>query len=448
MKTELIKKKITVIGAGVSGSAVARLAVQKGAQVFVSDGKTISEETKAVYKANGICWEENGNSAKALDADMLVVSSGIPPTSEIVTLARNNGINPVSELDFAYPYLNGKIIAVTGSNGKTTTTSIITELLQKSRYNATAAGNIGLGIAELADKKFDYIAMELSSFQLYWSSHFRCLAGIVTNLAPDHLNWHGSYENYIAAKGKLLSCVLPDGIGICQKRDLKKLQTHAINNRYILGWNKECNIYMDADNKAAWLKSEKLFDFADTKLLGTHNMENFAMALAALKFCKVAVDRKILADIKAPAHRCEHAGEINGITFVNDSKGTNVAASITAMSALSGRKVIILGGQGKGEDYAPLAEAVKKYARYAVLLGEEREKIAKALQNAGFLNFEYALNIRESVAKAYKKAKSGDAVLLSPACTSWDMYRHFEERGEDFCKSVRELAQKIKNENE
>jgi len=446
METILKGKKITVIGAGVSGSAVAKLAAKKGAQVFVSDGKSISEETRAIFKKNNIKWEQNGNSAKALDADVMVVSSGIPPCSEIVSYARNNGINPVSELDFAYPYLNGRIIAVTGSNGKTTTTSIIAELLQKSGYNATAAGNIGLGIAELADKEFDYIAMELSSFQLYWSSQFRCLAGVVTNIAPDHLNWHGSYENYVAAKGKLFHCILPDGAGICQKRDLEMLKSQAVSDIYTLGWSRECNIYMDAESKSAWFGSEKLLDFTETKLLGTHNMENIAMALAALKLCNAKADRKILADIKAPAHRCEYAGEINGITFVNDSKGTNVAASITAMSSLSGRKVVILGGQGKGEDYVPLAKAVKEYAEYVLLLGEEKEKLAMALQNAGFANFEYAENIRDSVIKGYKKARTGETVLLSPACTSWDMYKHFEERGEDFCKNVKELAEKIKDE--
>jgi len=444
MSKEIYKKKITVIGAGVSGRAVAKLARSKGADVFVSDGQKISEESKAEFDKYGILFEENGNTKLALEADKIVVSSGIPPYSDIVNSARACGIEPVGELDFSYPYLNGKIIAVTGSNGKTTTTSILAELLEKNGYRVTAAGNIGLGIAELADKQFDYIAMELSSFQLYWSHNFVCAAGIITNLAPDHLNWHGSYENYIKAKAQLFGCVDSNGVAICQKRDFEDLAPESRAKIYTLDWEKDSNIYMDMQGKAAWLDSEKLFDFSDTQLLGTHNMENVAMALAALKLCGAKADRKYLAEIKAPAHRCEFAGEIDGIMFVNDSKGTNVAASITAMSSLPGKKIVILGGQGKGENYAPLAEAVKKYARCAIVLGEEKEKIAACLKEAGFTSVEFAATIKDSVIKAYKAAKSGETVLLSPACTSWDMYRHFEERGEDFCNGVKELKESIK----
>lgn len=441
MSNNIDGKKITVIGAGVSGRAVAKLAYTKGAKVFVSDAQTINEEIKAEFKKSGIEWEENGNTKRALEADTIVVSSGIPSHSDIVKNARSNGIEPVGELDFSYPYLNGKIIAVTGSNGKTTTTSIIAELLEKSGYCATAAGNIGLGIAELADRRFDYIAMELSSFQLYWSHNFICSAGIITNLAPDHLNWHGSYENYIAAKAQLFSCIESTGAAICQNRDFRDLSRNSTAKIYKLGWEKGNDIYMDMSCKTAWLESEKLFDFADTQLLGTHNMENVAMALASLKLCGVKTDRKYLSDIKAPAHRCEFAGEINGITFVNDSKGTNVAASITAMTSLPNKKIVILGGQGKGENYAPLADTVKKYARAAILVGEEKEKIATALRDSDFTQFEFAESIKDSVVKAYKIAKAGETVLLSPACTSWDMYKHFEERGEDFCNSVRELKE-------
>lgn len=445
MFNDLKDMKIAVIGAGISGVSVAKLARLKGAQVFVSDAKKIPEETKNVFAELGINWEENGNSLKIFEADEVVVSSGIPPHSDVVKKAGELGISLVGELDFAYPFLKGKIISVTGSNGKTTTTSIIAELLEKNGYKVAAAGNIGLGAAQLADKEYDYIVLELSSFQLYWTHRFKCIAGIITNIAPDHINWHGTYENYISAKANLFNCVQSNGVAICQKRDTELLKVKKDLTLCTLDWSPESEIFMDKKSNVAYLDCVKLFDFSDIKLLGTHNLENVAMSLAALKKLGLSVQRKQLNDLKAPRHRCEYAGEINGITFVNDSKGTNVAASITAMSALPGKKVMIFGGQGKGEDYNPLAEAAKKYATSAVLIGEEKNKIANALTHNGFQNFEFAANMKQAVEKAYSLASCGECVLLSPACTSWDMYSHFEERGEDFCRCVAELAAIRKN---
>ena len=445
MKKDLTGKKISIIGAGVSGCAVARLAARHGADVFVSDGKQIAEDKKELFETENIKWEENQNSEKLLECDEIVVSSGIPPYIPAVKAARDKGLKLTGELDFSYPYLKGRIIAVTGSNGKTTTCSMIAELLEKNGYRSTAAGNIGLGIAELADKEFDYIAMELSSFQLYWSKSFRCKTGIITNLAPDHLNWHGSYENYVASKANLFNCIVQGGSAICQKRDSELLKPSAETSVYTLGWQNDCRIFMDRESSAAYLDSEKLFDFSDVKLLGDHNLENAAMSMSALKLTDAVTDKKLLASFKAPEHRCEYAGEVNGIVFVNDSKGTNVAASVTAMSSLPGTKIVILGGQGKGEDYTLLAETVQKYARKAVIIGSEREKIAEALNNAGYHEFKFAAQMKEAVETAYAMAEKGETVLLSPACTSWDMYPDFEARGRDFCAAAAEIISRERN---
>lgn len=445
MYRDLAGKKISVIGAGVSGCAVARLAAKHGAYVFVSDGKKISAEKKSIFAAENICFEEKGNSPKALECDEMVVSSGIPPCIPIVRAAEENGVKVTGELDFAVPYLKGEIIAVTGSNGKTTTCSLLAELLEKSGYKSTAAGNIGLGVAELADKEFDYIAMELSSFQLYWSHNYRCRAGIITNLAPDHLNWHGTYENYVAAKANLFHCIGANGAAICQKRDENVLNIPSGTDIYTLSWENNGRIFLDRESEAAYLDSEKLFDFSEIKLLGDHNLENCAMALSALKLSGAKVKRELLAQFKAPEHRCEYVGEVKDVLFVNDSKGTNVAAAITAITSLPRKKIIILGGQGKGEDYTPLAENVVKYIKKAVVLGSEREKIAQALDEAGFENYELAENMKDAVEKAYASAKQSEMVLLSPACTSWDMYPDFETRGEDFRAIAASIIEREKN---
>ena len=442
MINNLNGKRISIIGAGVSGCAVAKVASAHGADVFVSDGKEIPDERKRMFAAENISWEENGNSSRVLECDEIVVSSGIPPYIPIIKAAEEHAVRLTGELDFAANYLKGKIIAVTGSNGKTTTCSVIGGLLKKSGYNCAIAGNIGVGVAELADKEFDYIAMELSSFQLYWSTHFKCDAAVITNLAPDHINWHGSYENYIAAKANLFRCLKENGAAICQKRDTEVLRITKGTDIYRLGWEEDCRIFLNRQNKAAYLDSDELFSFADVNLLGDHNMENLAMALAAVKLAGATVNKSFLAELKAPEHRCEYVGETNGIVFVNDSKGTNVAASVTAMSSLQGSKIIILGGQGKGEEYGPLAETVCKYVKSAVIIGSEKEKIARALDDFGYVNYQFAEDMGDAVRKAYEKADNGDMVLLSPACTSWDMYPNFETRGEDFRAKAMEIINK------
>ena len=449
LKKDALKgKKISIIGAGVSGRALAELAVKLGGSVFVSDSKSIAAETEEFFSSLGISWESNGNTARALDADILVVGSGIPPKNEIVSAANEAGVPVVGELDFVYPYLNGTIIAITGSNGKTTTTSMTAYLLEKAGYNVAPCGNIGNPAAKIAEGKYDFIVMELSSFQLYWASSFRCDVAIVCNLAPDHIDWHGSYENYVDAKANIIRCLNDGGAAIFQERDALSLKVSG-EMIFPLSWGSadshKHGIYMDEKSGAAWLNNvgcsdvHKLFDFDDVKLLGTHNLENTAMSAAALALYDIKAGKEDIASYVPPKHRCAFAGEANAVKFVDDSKGTNVAATITAMSALPGTKVIILGGQGKGEDYAPLAAAVKKYTKSAVIIGSEKEKIAKALDEAGFEKYVRAITMEEAVRAAYATASAGDTVLLSPACTSWDMYPNYGARGDDFCLAARKI---------
>lgn len=439
-------KKISVIGAGVSGTELALFAARLGAGVFVSDSDEISGERQERFAASDIGWESGANTHRALEADLLLVSSGISPAVPILREAFAKNLRVQGELDFLYPFIQGKIIAVTGSNGKTTTASMTGFFLERLGYDCLTGGNIGRAAALAAGEKHEFVVLELSSFQLYWAGQFRADVAIVTNLAPDHIDWHGSYENYVKAKAKIIGLLKPSGKAIYQERDGAAL---CAEPGLPLSWSKPSasgGICLDEAASCAWLvyggHTKKLFDFSDVGLLGKHNLENTAMSLAAAACFGIEVPPRLLAEYSPPAHRCAYAGEAGGITFVDDSKGTNVAASVTAMSSLPGRKVVILGGRGKGEDYAPLAEAVVKYASWAVLLGAERENIAAALRQAGYEAFTVVSDMDEAVGAAYEKASGGETVLLSPACTSWDMYTDYGARGDHFVRAAAELIKR------
>ena len=441
--------KISVIGAGVSGQGLALLAKRLGFEVFVSEQKTISDDTKSLFNQNDIQFEENGNSEKVFEnVSEILVSSGISPKSKIILEAQNRNIKLIGELDFVLPNIKtNNLICVTGSNGKSTVTSLIGHILTKAGLKTATGGNLGTASSTFTQEFFEAVVLELSSFQLARAeNNFHSKISIITNLAPDHIDWHGSYENYVEAKSRVLKLRDPEGFGIIQDRDFEMLKPEG--KIIVLSWDKEPknktfgNIFMDEDKAFLTLngKTELLFNYSDTTLIGSHNLENVAMSLCAVKLTGTEVnDVKFLLDgFKPLPHRCEYAGNIDGVLYIDDSKGTNVAATVTAMKSIKGRKIIILGGQGKGEDYTELAEAVKSECDFAVLIGEEAPKIQKSLELSGFKNFKNVSSMEEAVKVAHDNAKSGMIVLLSPACTSWDMYKSYKARGEHFCKIVKE----------
>ena len=450
-------KKLGIIGAGVSGQGLALLARRLKAKVFVSEQKEIPDDIKKIFEKNKIEFEEGGNTEKIFEGtDEILISSGIPPKAEILHEAESRGIKLTGELDFVIPFVKTrKLICVTGSNGKSTVTSLINHILNKAGFKAGAGGNLGKAAASFTREKFDSVVLELSSFQLARATkNLRALVSIITNLAPDHIDWHGSYENYVAAKAKILQLRHLNGWGIIQERDYEILKPEG--KIITLSWNKdskfqtEGKIFMDADKQEATLilngEPEKLFDFNQITLLGDHNLENVAMSLSAVKLINsnllfLTPVESLINGFKPLRHRCELAGVIDGVQYVDDSKGTNVAASATAMKSIKGRKVIILGGQGKGEEYSELADTVKAECDYAVLIGQEAEKIQEALLASGYENFRRASGMEEAVKISHELARPGMVVLLSPACTSWDMYKSYKARGEDFCRLVKELEQ-------
>lgn len=458
MVANLDQQRITVIGAGVSGVALALLAKTLGARVFLSEKKTtIPDDSLSQLEKHQISFESGGHSAKAWDTDLVVISSGISPKSEAVIYAGERSLPVVGEIDFVVPYLKGGIIAVTGSNGKTTTTSLIGHVLSQLGLKVAVAGNIGNPISCFAGKNLDYIVVELSSFQLYWTNLLKPDLAVITNLAPDHIDWHGNYSNYISAKSRICQLRKRGSWVIIQERDIPLLQIENMEKVMPLRWSSNCSsryvseITMDLTKNEAKMQiegfSRKLISFEEVSLIGDHNLENVAMALASVNLTglKIKDPASIMKKFTPPPHRCELVGEVDGVSYVDDSKGTNVAASKSALSSIKGKKVVILGGRGKGEDYGPLAEEVKQSSQVAILLGEESDSIAKSLENCGFSSYYRVSNMEEAVLLAARIADPGMTVLLSPACTSWDMYSSYKKRGEHFQKLVKELPGVVKD---
>jgi UDP-N-acetylmuramoylalanine--D-glutamate ligase len=437
--------RIAVLGAGTSGISLALMARGLGADVFVSDCAKIAGALLARLDEAGVSYEQEGHTEKVLSRDMVVVGSGFPPHAPIIAKLGERGVSPVGEVDFVMPFIRSRVIGVTGSNGKTTTASMLTCLISAAGAKCRAAGNIGNPIAGFAGSDLDYIVLELSSFQLHWTKSASLAGAVVTNLASDHIDWHGSYENYTASKARILSFVGDGGFSIIQKRDRNTLGYSGGEN-YSLSWDgaRETRaISLSAAEKNAVMDGGELFCFGETNLIGAHNMENTAMAMAAVKLLGLDTKpaRASLASYEAPPHRCKLVLTTkNGVKYIDDSKGTNIAASSAAMSSIEGPHIVILGGRGKNEDYAGLIEPLRKFARYAVLIGEEADKIAAALERGGYKDFLKTGGMESAVEIASEMASPGDSVLLSPACTSWDAYKNYGERGEHFASLVMKYA--------
>ncbi len=449
LNQSLSGKRITIIGSGVSGRGMASLASELGAAVFVTDRGAVDETAKALFRERGVGWEEGGHTDRCLEADLVVAGSGIPPHAPVILEAQKRGVPVSGELDFLAPWLDGRIIGVTGSNGKSTTTALIGHMLKKKGLSVAVAGNIGESMADSALRRWDFIVVELSSFQLHWNTRFSCSLAVVTNLAPDHLDWHGSYGEYVRSKSRIITTLKEGGAVIVQRRDCSALGAPFSGKMCVpFSWRegtetaeRGISLTADGDRRITFLHSgeteEKLFDFDELPLIGRHNIENASMAAATVRLAGAGDgEGGLFSGFKGLPHRCEKVSEFGGILFVDDSKGTNVASTCTALTSIEGKKAVILGGQGKGEDYAPLAETVAREAVAAVVIGAEKGKIMDALLRAGFKGAIEAKSLDDGVPMAVRALGGGGVVLLSPACTSWDMYPNYGARGDHFKKIV------------
>ncbi|HOV79786.1 MAG TPA: UDP-N-acetylmuramoyl-L-alanine--D-glutamate ligase [Bacillota bacterium] len=442
-------KRALVVGAGKSGLAVSRFLAGKGADVVLADSgdPVFPGEELEKLKTMGIEIVRGGYpEVERGSFDLVVMSPGVPLTAVPARQARKCGIPVTGELELAFNFTHAPVIAVTGTNGKTTTTALIGEIFKDAGWNTLVGGNIGLPLIDEVEKygPGDAVVAEVSSFQLETADSFKPRVGIILNITPDHLDRHVTMENYIGAKARIfINQDAGDFTVLNYDNDLTASLAGKTPGRTVFFsrlaklregvYVRDGRITVNLDGvETCVCRTDEL------GIPGAHNLENALAAVAAAKAMGIENGSlaKTLRRFAGVPHRLEFVAEINGVKYVNDSKGTNPDASIKALEAYREPIVLIAGGKNKGSDFGEFADKVKEKARVLVVLGQSAQLIAEAAKARGFENIRYAGGFEEAVYLAHRAARPGEIVLLSPACASWDMFKSFEERGELFKKLV------------
>ena len=443
---------ILILGSGESGVGSALLAKSKGLSVFVSDSSLIEKNYKELLLKNDILFEENGHEqANKLNVDYVIKSPGIPETAAIIKQLNHKQIQIISEIEFASKFTDATIIGVTGSNGKTTTTTIIYEILKSENTDVDIAGNIGVSFAsKVAASNTKNYVLELSSFQLDGIIDFNPHIAIMTNLSPDHLDrYNNSFENYIKSKFNIIKNQSEKDYFIYDLEDVKivefiKNNIHKIKSN-LLPFSTTKTIdsvtYLEDKNIISIINKNKIIMPTNNfPLIGTHNLKNAMAATTVANLLKIRKEtiRKSLEHFQAVEHRLEHVLKINKVNYINDSKATNVNAAYYALDSMQSSTIWIVGGIDKGNKYEELFSLVNEKVKAIICLGKDNKKIFENFENL----VEYITEVKsmsEAVKEAYSIAKSNDSVLLSPACASFDLFKNYEDRGEQFKAEVRKL---------
>lgn len=441
---------LVILGAGESGVGAAILAAKMGLKAWLSDAGPVKPKYKELLERHGIAYEENGhNEALILNAAEVVKSPGIPHKAPLVKQLLAQGTPVISEIEFASRYTNATLIAITGSNGKTTTTLLTYHILKKAGLNVGLGGNVGTSFARLvAEAEYDYFVLEVSSFQLDDIRHFRPHIAVITNITPDHLDRYG-YEmaNYTAAKFRIGQNQTPaDYLIYCQDdpettggiglhKPAATLIPFSIREELPLGafLNQQGEIVLQLNNTEP-------MSIHELALQGKHNTYNsMAAGLSArLLGIRKEIIRESLADFENVEHRLEPVLQISGIEFINDSKATNVNSTWYALESMNKPVIWIVGGVDKGNDYSQLQELVKQKVKAIVCLGTDNQKLLQAFKDSTEMMVE-TTSMEAAVKTAYTLGAKGDVVLLSPACASFDLFENYEDRGRQFKNWVRQL---------
>ncbi len=413
-----MNEKIIVLGSGCSGISAAILAKEKGFEPILIDENAISENNIKILNKYDINYYSSFNN-KLPKTNTIVISPGIPPDAKIVKLAERASVNIISELEFASQFASCSMIAITGTNGKTTTTELTTSILQKLGYNAKYAGNIGVPLSErVLEKDLDFIVVEVSSFQLERMKTFSPKTAVILNITPDHQERYNSFEDYIKTKFMIFKNI----------KDGKKC---IINKNLVNFW--EC------EKEPSFIPYNKY----RSQLIGKHNLENINSAVELISNCidisnKTEEVNSAIMEFKASEHRIEFVREINGVKFINDSKATNPDAVIAAINSVceTGKVCLLLGGVDKGMNFSDILK-VKSRIKKVILFGECKKTIYNILKDE--IDCEFSDTFKNAIYAAYKNASKNDSVLLAPACASFDMFKNYKDRGEQFKKIVNEI---------
>ena len=437
-------KKIVVLGAGISGIGAAVLAKKKGFNVFVSEKGIITDKNKGVLLNNEIEWEEERHTLDLiLDADEVIKSPGIPDGIGLIKQIGNKGISIISEVEFAFRYTNAKIAAITGSNGKTTTTLLLGHILNNAGYDVLVAGNVGFGFASsIAERDYDYIVLELSSFQLDGIKEFRSDIAVLLNITPDHLDrYNNKIEEYAESKFRITENQTEHDYLILNADDriVNNISTKAKRLPVSLTHEQEEGGFL-RNNELIINLNNKTMTMQELALQGRHNIFNsMAAAMAARVFeVKDSIIRQSMIDFQNIEHRLEYVLTVHGIDFINDSKATNINACWFALESMTKDVVWIAGGVDKGNDYTQLDQMVDEKVRAIICLGDNNEKIITHFK-AKVDTIVQASTMKEAVDLSYSLARKEDVVLLSPACASFDLFLNYEDRGIQFKQLVRKL---------
>ena len=430
-------EKVLILGLSKSGIAAAEGANKRGKDVYITEYSQPKEEfinKIEELKSKGIHIETGGHSEEFIEgASYAITSPGIPPKSEIFQRLKAKNIPIISEIEYAYRNTEIPFIVITGTNGKTTTTSLVSHILSKN-FSAPVCGNIGVPPTSLIDEKHDFLVCEVSSFQAEMTSKFKAKIACWTNFTPDHIDWHGGLDNYFKAKAKLFKGAQAPEYVVLNYNDMR-LREFA----------KECNnvVFFDSPdgccikNDSIFYKNEEIIKLSQCPLLGHHNYQNIMCGIIIAKLIGMNnsdIKERIMS-FQAPEHRLEKVREMDGITFYNDSKATNPEASIVAIDSFNDVDVaLILGGRDKNTDLTEMCNSINKHINTVLLIGEATERFEQNLKKNGFSNIIKEGSMEDAIDKAI--SLKPDVVLLSPACASFDMFKSYEERGKIFKEYV------------
>jgi UDP-N-acetylmuramoylalanine--D-glutamate ligase len=451
----LAHKKVLIVGFGKTGEALARFLVAQGCHVKVSEKKKEDELGKKVqsWKEQGVQFETGGHSLPSfLEADLIVPSPGVPPIPEL-EVAKGEGIPILSEVELAFQYLKGKIVGVTGSNGKSTTVALAHKILKEAGLRAYPAGNIGTPIISFVpkDNKDKIYVTEISSFQLEYTQKFKVPISAFLNISVNHLDWHASFDEYYETKKKLILYQHDEDAAILNRDDPLVWSLAKEAQSQVFGFSRRRAVSRGTFLQDGWIvlrnkDEKKLMPVSEIHLPGVHNQENVMAAALVGHLFDVSISRmrQSIKTFRGLEHRLEKVLTFRGVDFINDSKATTVDAALKALQSFDKKAILILGGRDKGDDFTRLRKAVSEKVLKVILIGEAMEKIKKSLKDT--VPMESASSMREAVSLGYEASKPGEIILLAPACTSFDWFKNFEHRGHIFKKEVLRLVHRLRKE--